>query len=70
MKHAYILLIFISLILTAIRTYVLYRWSKKNGYGKDSYEEFLATDAGKKYKACGKAITATLLLALLIYLSK
>lgn len=68
MKPAYIFLIFISLILTGFRTYTLYKWSKKNGYGKDSYEKFLATDAGKRHKGCGKAIAATLLLALLVYL--
>jgi len=67
MKHAYIFLISIGLVLTVFRTYSIYKWSRKNGYDKGSYEKFLASDAGKIYRACGIAITAALLLALIIY---
>lgn len=70
MKYAYISLIAAALILTIIRTYSIFKWSRKNGYDKESYERFLASEAGVSYGAYRKAITALLALALFIYLIK
>lgn len=70
MKYAYIFLISISLALTVLRVFYIYKWSKKNGHDKDSYQKFLASEAGKIYRTCGKVIAAALLLALIIYSTK
>lgn len=68
MKYVYVCLIGIALILTIIRTHSIFKWSQKNGYDKESYKKFLASEAGKYYGAYRTAVTALLTIALFIYL--
>lgn len=68
MKYAYMFSIFVGLVLVVFRVCLLYKWSKKNGYGEDSYEKFLTTEWGGAYRVCSRVIAAALLLSLVIYL--